>query len=289
MKKGRVTRTSGQPYFQMIVLEACTTGRPVFTPDFRRLFVGQLAVAGMTVFSQAADGHNAGANRVEVEVLALALTVLERQRHRLSRASSPPVLPRRHGCNLHVVNRTRSHTLPTGRWGSEVHGAEEDAGCVTAPLARILPLGDWRTLRARLIVQFVKSQNLTSLVRLVARPGTVAAPPGARRRTALGNVGPWCREPPQPAAPKTALWARMRPEERAQRVTEGAAQRKALLPIMATWARTAAFSLLLGARVARVHFRRYCASAISRARLPTTTESRATLRERARRSLCSRI
>ena len=45
------------------------------------------------------------------------------------------------------------------------------------------------------------------------RPGASAEGPGGW--SGWGTGGPSTGTPPQPAAPKTALWARMRPEERA--------------------------------------------------------------------------
>jgi hypothetical protein len=99
---------------------------------------------------------------------------------------------------------------------------------------------------------------------LIARPGTVAAPPGARRLEMMGNVGPHQRKPPQPGATKTALWgvcaARVSPRTRAD---------QSICTIMASWARTAGsadglpgglHSLGFGARVARVGPRPFASS-----------------------------
>ena len=60
-----------------------------------------------------------------------------------------------------------------------------------------------------------------------ARPAAQMPPGRARQLEATGWPGSPMPEAAAAGAPKTALWARMRPEKRAARVTEGAAQRKA--------------------------------------------------------------
>ena len=97
---------------------------------------------------------------------------------------------------------------------------------------RFTPFG--RVLRSVAGSGVARSWNTRALFRSVvlafasrARPAAQMPPGRARQLEATGWPGSPMPEAAAAGAPKTALWARMRPEKRAARVTEGAAQRKA--------------------------------------------------------------